>query len=87
MSNASLKKEIDDNLEYFLKELPNILPVQAGKFALLRHQEIVGYFDTAADALAAANNSYQDGIFSIQQVTTGGVGLGFFSYAMCAASS
>jgi len=54
------KREIDRNLEYFIRELPNLLPVYRGKFAILRHQQIVAYYDTVADAVRAGNQLYLD---------------------------
>jgi hypothetical protein len=74
--------EIDRNLEFFLKELPNLLPVHGGKYALLRHQQIIAYFDTIADALSAGNSQFEDKLFSVQQVTDAATNLGFYSHAM-----
>jgi hypothetical protein len=74
--------EIDNNLAFFLRELPNIPVYQKGKVALLRHQAITGYYDTVPDAISAGSQLYPDGIFSIQQVTNEPVNLGFYSYAV-----
>ena len=76
------QKEIDENLKYFLKELPQILPAYNGKYALLRHKQIVGYYDTVADAVSAGNQSYSDKLFSVQQVTQSATDLGYYSYAV-----
>lgn len=74
--------EIDRNLEFFLRELPSLLPAFRGKFALLRHAAIVGYYDTVQDAVSAANALFPDGIYSIQQVTDSATDLGYYSHAM-----
>jgi hypothetical protein len=76
------RAEIDRNLEFFLRELPSLLPMFRGKFALLRHASIVGYYDTVQDAVSAANALYADGIYSIQQVTDSAIDLGYYSHAM-----
>ena len=74
--------EIDRNLEFFLQELPKIQASQNGKFALIRRQEIQGFYDTASDAVNAGNSLYSDKLFSIQQVTIAATDLGFFSHAV-----
>jgi hypothetical protein len=76
------QKEIDQNLEFFLKELPQVIPEYNGKYALLRHQKIVAYYDTILDAVSAGNQSYPDKLFSVQQVTRSGTDLGYYSYAV-----
>ena len=76
------RKEISGNLEFFLRELPNLLPLHRDKFALLRHQKIVGYYETVTDAVSAANTLYPDEIFSVQQVTDTAADAGFYSHAL-----
>jgi hypothetical protein len=76
------QKEIDQNLEFFLKELPQILPAHNGKCALLRRQKIVGYYDTVSDAVSAGNQSYPDKLFSVQQVIQAATDLGYYSHAV-----
>ncbi len=76
------QQEVDDNFAYFLAELPNILPLHAGKFAVLRSRQIVGYYETIVDAWTAANNQFLDGLFSVQQVGQDAADLGYFSHAM-----
>jgi hypothetical protein len=76
------QEEIDRNLEFFLNELPALPAGLGGKYALLRHQVIVDYYDTMLDALQAANSLYPDRMFSIQEVTSKAVDLGIFSHAV-----
>jgi len=76
------QKEIDQNLEFFLRELPKIIADHNGKYALLRHQKIIAYYDTVSDAVSAGNQLYSDRLFSVQQVTQSGTDLGYFSYAV-----
>jgi hypothetical protein len=81
-STLGKQEEVDRNLAFFLDELPKIPATYIGKFALLRHQKIIDYYDTAPDAIHSANKIYPDGIFSIQQVINTAVNLGFYSYAV-----
>lgn len=74
--------EVDRNLDSFREKLPGLLRDHAGKYALIRHQEVVGFFDTVADALVAGQKLYSDQLFSIQEVTEAKVDLGFFSHAV-----
>lgn len=57
--------EVDRNLEFFREMLPELLRTNRGKFALIRHREITGYFDTLMDALIAGQKLYSDQMFSI----------------------
>lgn len=75
-------QQIDKNYTAFIKKLPEILPEKAGKFALMHDGEIVEYFDTARDAYIAGMKLYNDGLFSIQEITDIPINLGFFSHAV-----
>jgi hypothetical protein len=81
MSTDARQTEVDQNLEFFLKELPR-LSAQRGKYALIRHQQIVDFFQTPMDALTAGNSAYPDRLFSIQQVTDAVTDLGYYSHAV-----
>jgi hypothetical protein len=76
------RTEIDLNLEFFLRELPSLLLTHKGKFALIRHQRIIDYYDTPSDAIRAAKALYSDGIYSVQQVTDAATDLGYYSHAV-----
>jgi hypothetical protein len=80
MSEAH-QKAVDDNLDFFLGELPNLQQTNLGKFALLHNRTIVGFYDTPLDAASAGNLTYPDKLFSIQQVTDVPVDLGYYSHA------
>jgi hypothetical protein len=82
MNNIERQQEVESNLEFFLREMPNLPLTVQGKFALLRHQAIAGYYDTVMDAVSVANAMYPDRIFSIQQVTNAATDLGYYSHAM-----
>lgn len=74
--------EIEANLKAFLEKLPSIPTSNQGKFALLRHGDIQGFYDSAADAVQTGNALFMDKLFSIQQVTLTPVDLGYYSHAV-----
>jgi hypothetical protein len=74
--------EVRRNYEAFMQKLPELLPVQRGKFALMHDASIVEFFDTAPDAFRAGKKLYAEGSFSIQEVTDSVADLGFLSHAL-----
>ena len=85
--NKSNQSEVKRNYDAFMQQLPQLLTTQRGKFALMRDEKIVEFFDTSADAYRAGQKLYPDLRFSIQQVIDGPVDLGFFSHALASADS
>jgi hypothetical protein len=76
-------KQIEINYRAFEKELPNLLPAQKGKFALMRDGKILEFFDTARDAYITGQRMFEkDKLFSVQEITDVPINLGFFSYAI-----
>ena len=78
---AAKNKEIERNYSAFSKKLPKLLETHAGKFALLRHEEVVEFFDSARDAYVYGQKEFEDGLFSVQEVSDTVVDLGWFSHA------
>jgi hypothetical protein len=81
------QEEVDRNYQRFKEILPTILKEQTGKFALMRHGEIVEFYATAADAMRTGRKFYADGLFSIQKVTREPEDLGYFSHAVSDSAS
>ena len=81
MEPDPLDREIDDNYDFFRRNLATYLPHHLNQFALLRSQNLVGFFDEVRDADHAASAKFPDGIYSIQIVRHEPVDLGFFSHA------
>ncbi len=78
-----LQEEIEGNYKAFMEQLPALLSTHAGKFALMRHAEIVEYFDTARDAVTAGERLFSDDrLFSVQEVIETPADLGYFSHAV-----
>ena len=79
---TAIQDEVDHNYQAFRAHLPQLLATHRGKFALIRHQEVVEFFDTARDAYVAGRKLFAtDQLFSIQEVVDTPINLGFFSYA------
>ncbi|MDR0675813.1 MAG: hypothetical protein LBF97_02095 [Elusimicrobiota bacterium] len=73
-----LQDEVDKNYQFFKTKLDEIIQKYFGKYALLRHSEIIDYFDSLDDAIKYANAIYTDKLYSIQKVENDGpVNLGF----------
>ena len=79
---TSHELELEQNFEAFQKLLPELIGPHAGKFVLMRNREQVQVFDSAADALKYAKAQFEDGMYSVQQVTDHVVDLGYFSHAV-----
>jgi hypothetical protein len=75
--------QVEINYQAFEKKLPSLIPAYRGKFALMRNEEIIEFFDTARDAYFAGKKIFEkDKLFSVQQITDTPVDLGFFSHAI-----
>lgn len=78
------REQIDKNYIAFQQKLPELVKSHLGKFALMRDGEIVAFFDTATDAYTAGTKLFkEDQPFSVQEVISMPVNLGYFSYAVC----
>lgn len=75
-------EEVEKNFSAFQKLLPSIIGSHAGKYAVLRNQNVIEYFDTVGDAVTYARDHYEDGLYSVQKVTDQIENLGYFSYAV-----
>lgn len=78
---SAQQTEVDRNYEAFQQRLPDLLRTNANQFALLRHRRVVDCFDTVADAVRAGKALYDDGVFSVQEVTDRSIDLGHYSHA------
>jgi hypothetical protein len=78
---AQREHEIMRNFEAFQAEVPDIISENEGKFALMHAARIQEFFGSLADAIVAGHRKYSNGMFSIQQVSTETLDLGYFSHA------
>lgn len=81
MDHTALSREVDQNYDYFQRYITSYLPEQIGRYALLRHQEVIGFFDDPGEAAREGARRFSDNIFSIQEVSTAPIDLGLYSYA------
>lgn len=81
MGNAK-STEVEKNFAAFQQQLPTLLETHAGQFAVLRQGAIVEFFDTLSDAAKFCGREFPDGMFSIQEVTSRKVDLGYYSHAI-----
>ncbi len=78
------QKEVDDNFSAINKLIDEQkIPLEMyGKYALMKDKEIKGYYSTWNDAYQAGSLKYEDKLFSIQQIITDVVDLGYYSHAI-----
>ena len=76
------RQEVSQNYEAFQEMLPELLETHRGKFALIRHGEVIQHFDSVRDAVVYGQEKFEDGLFSVQEITDRVIDLGFYSYAL-----
>lgn len=76
------QKAIDRNYEAFKGLLPGLLETHPGKFVVMRDGKVIETFDTVRDAMVFGTKKFDDGLFSVQEITDTAVDLGFFSHAL-----
>lgn len=73
------KEEIARNYDYLMRNLARFMLEQAGRYATISHQRIVGFYDDPLDAARAGRGASGDGLYSIQEVTDQPVDLGIYA--------
>ena len=81
-TNAARQTELENNYKAFEKLLPTYRVQDVGKYVLMRHGQQVNIFDSAKDAIIFAEAQFTDGMYSVQQITSKTVDLGYFSHAV-----
>jgi len=76
---AVIRKEVDENYAVFAENVETYLILHKDSYALMRHGEVLDFFQTWLDAHRAGNLLFRDSIFSVQKVTKDPVDLGYFS--------
>lgn len=80
--NAARRVEIDRNYDYFQRNLSCFLKEHEGEYALLRNQEVVGFFAAIGEAYREGLAQFRDQPFSLQLVTREPVELSNWSVAL-----
>lgn len=65
----NIQQEVNKNYEVFKKLLPKIINTYENKYALMKNEKIIEYFETAGDAILTGNLIYKNRLFSVQKVT------------------
>ena len=79
--SSAMQVEIDRNFNHFQRCLSGLLDCNRGTFALLRDQKIHDFFPSVVAAERAGTAKFEDGLFSIQEVTDRPADLGFYTHA------
>ena len=83
MVQEQVQDHVDRNYAAFKDLLPDLIRSNAGKWALMRNEKLEAVFDTALDAYTAGSLLCpDDGFFSIQEIRSRPVDLGWFSHAL-----
>jgi hypothetical protein len=77
------RSEVERNFAVFRQRLPELLTTHQGKYALMHRGGIVDFFDTLSDAVRVGQDKF-GGVdnFSIQEVVSRNVNLGYYAHAV-----
>lgn len=75
------KMEIERNFDEFQRVVNSLMTDHEGKYALMHNGAVSEVFERLLDAVSAGHSRFTDGMFSIQEVATAPLDLGFFSHA------
>jgi len=78
----SHQAEVDKNFAAFQKLLPSLLTTHPGKYAVMHDGKVIEVCDTLSDAVRFGHAKFGDYKFSVQEITSKNVNLGFHSYAL-----
>jgi len=81
MSGLNQAREVDQNYDFFQRNVGAMLAEHRNQFVLLHHRSIVDFFNDVGEAYLAGRTKFPDDVFSIQEVTDEPVDLGIFSHA------
>ena len=76
----TIQEVVNANHKAFTQRLPELLKTPLGQFALMRNGEIEEVFPSARKASQHGESIFDDGLFSVQEVTDEVVDLGWFSH-------
>lgn len=80
MDRDAQRRQVDHNYDAFMRMLAQLLSDHRDQYALMRDGEVVGFFARPGEAHSAGVTRYDDGLFSIQEVTDEPIDLGFWSH-------
>lgn len=74
--------EIDQNYDFFQRNLSRFLEEHRGEYALLHRRKVVAWFKQPGDAYRAGLARFPDGLFSIQEADDRPAEIGLTSLAL-----
>ncbi|MEY2943622.1 MAG: hypothetical protein RLY97_1636 [Pseudomonadota bacterium] len=80
MTNT-LRQEIDQNFDYFRRNLGSFLNQHPDSFVLIRHSQSIDFFESPGEAYRAGLGRFPDELFSVQRVSDEPIELGHMSFA------
>ncbi|MFZ4382596.1 MAG: hypothetical protein ACOYO0_11610 [Sandarakinorhabdus sp.] len=81
MDLQAQQREVDQNYDFFMRNINFFLQDHRDEFALLRDASLVGFFPSLRSAGEEGDRLFADGHYSIQEVTLEPIDLGVFSHA------
>ena len=82
MLAEEFQTEVDRNFEEFKRILPDLLSQYPGKFVAMQSSAVVEAFDNFGDAARYGIGKFGRDNFSVQEVTSQNISLGYHSYAL-----
>ncbi len=82
LAEKTPQTEVDTNYEEFKKILPDLLRKSPGKYVVMHNGSVTESFDTFGDAVRYGIDKFGTNLFSVQEVTSQSVSLGYHSYAL-----
>ena len=73
--------EIDENYDFFQRNLSKFLKEHRGQFALLHARRVIEWFSNPGDAYRAGLDKFPDELFSIQEAEDRPAEMGMMSVA------
>lgn len=83
MTKKDVKTEqVEKNFQAMLERLDEYMVFHENKYALMRNEEVIEFYDSWEDAYKTGRKFYEDGLFSVQEITKTPIDLGYFSHAV-----
>jgi hypothetical protein len=82
MVDNLLKTEVDQNYDFFQRNISKFLKEHRGEYALLKSAAVIDFFDGPGVAYRAGLHLFPDQIFSIQKITDEVEDMGMMSLAV-----
>jgi hypothetical protein len=68
-SREAERAEVSANYQAFLADLPMLIASNSGRYAVYHHQRLIDIYDTYSAAIAFGVRTFDDRLFSVQEIT------------------